>query len=262
MTDFGTIDDFYGVDRELLAEEQQARDAVRRFVDQEVRPNVGRWWQEGAFPTHLIPKLGQLGAFGPTLPESYGGLGITGTAYGLMMQELERGDSGLRSFASVQSGLAMHAIYRYGSEEQKEQYLPWMARGDIIGCFGLTESDAGSDPGAMRTHAQKTSSGYVLNGSKRWITNGNLAHIAIIWAKDDEGVIRGFVIPPDTPGFFAREIHTKASMRMSVTSDLYFDNLELPAAALMPTSKGLGSPLSCLNPSPLWYCLRSRRGSS
>ncbi len=242
----GIIDDFYGIDGQLTADEIQIRDAVRRFVDQEVRPHAGAWWQEGVFPTHLIPKLGELGVFGPTLPEEYGGSGATGTAYGLMMQELERGDSGLRSFASVQSGLSMYAIYRYGSEEQKRRYLPAMARGEIIGCFGLTEPDAGSDPGAMRTTAKKSGAGYRINGAKRWITNGNLAQIAVVWAKDDEGTIRGFIIPTDTPGFSAREIHTKASMRMSVTSELYFDNVEVGEEALLPQSRGLGSPLGCL----------------
>lgn len=240
------IEDFYGLDRELSADEIQIRETVRRFVDQEVRPHAGAWWQEGVFPAHLIPKLGELGVFGPTLPEEYGGSGVSGIAYGLMMQELERGDSGLRSFASVQSGLAMYAIYRYGSEEQKRQYLPRMASGEIIGCFGLTEPDAGSDPGAMRTTAKRAGEGYRISGAKRWITNGNLAQIAIVWAKDDAGEIRGFIVPTDAPGFSARAIHTKASMRMSVTSELYLDNVEVGEEALLPKSQGLGSPLSCL----------------
>lgn len=240
------IEDFYGIEGLLSADEIQIRDTVRRFVDQEVRPSAGEWWQQGVFPVELIPKLGELGLFGPTLPEEYGGSGVTGTAYGLMMQELERGDSGLRSFASVQSGLAMYAIYRYGSEEQKKQYLPRMARGEIIGCFGLTEPDAGSDPGAMRTAATKGGPGFRISGTKRWITNGNLAHIAIVWAKDDGGVIRGYIVPTNAPGFSAREIHTKASMRMSVTSELYLDNVEVGEDALLPDSRGLGSPLGCL----------------
>ena len=240
------IEDFYGIAGQLSPDEIQIRDTVRHFVDQEVRPNAGAWWLQGVFPTQLIPKLGELGVFGPTLPEEYGGSGVTGTAYGLMMQELERGDSGLRSFASVQSGLAMYAIYRYGSEEQKRHYLPRMGRGEIIGCFGLTEPDAGSDPGAMRTMAKKGGRGYRINGGKRWITNGNIAHIAIVWAKDDEGIIRGFIVPTNTPGFSAREIDTKASMRMSVTSELYFDNVDVGEEALLPQSRGLGSPLGCL----------------
>lgn len=247
MSEIGSaIDNFYGIDAQLTGEEIQIRDAVRRFVDLEVRPHAGEWWQQGIFPTHLIAKLGELGVFGPTLPEKYGGSGVTGTAYGVMMQELERGDSGLRSFASVQSGLSMYAIYRFGSERQKSRWLVPMSRGEIIGCFGLTEPDAGSDPSAMHTTALRSGQGYVLNGSKRWITNGNLAHIAIVWAKDEDGVIRGFIVPTDTPGFTAREIQMKASMRMSVTSELYFDNVQLPEDALLPDSHGLGSPLSCL----------------
>ncbi|MCY0898385.1 MAG: acyl-CoA dehydrogenase family protein [Firmicutes bacterium] len=241
-----TVDDFLDLDRTLSPEERQIRDAVRMFVDEKVRPQAGQWWQEGRFPVDLIPQLGELGVFGPTLPEEYGGAGVSGVAYGLMMQELERGDSGLRSFASVQSGLSMYAIYRFGSEEQKRRYLPRMARGEVIGCFGLTEPDAGSDPGAMRTVAHKTAHGYRLKGAKRWITNGNLAHIAVVWAKDDEGVIRGFIVPTNLPGFSAREIHTKASMRMSVTSELYLDQVEVGEDALLPLSEGLSSPLTCL----------------
>ena len=240
------IEDFYGLEHDYSSEAIQARDAVRRFVDEKVRPNAGRWWQEGVFPTELVGEMGQLGLFGPTLPEKYGGAGASGIVYGLMMQELERGDSGLRSFASVQSGLCMYAIYRFGTEEQKLRYLPKMARGEIIGCFGLTEPDAGSDPAAMRTVAERGGSGYRLRGAKRWITNGNLAHIAIVWAKDDGGVIRGFIVPTDAPGFSARRIETKASMRMSVTSELYLDNVEVGEEALLPHSQGLGSPLSCL----------------
>lgn len=240
------IEDYYGLDGDLSEYERQIKDAVRRFVDKEVRPHVGQWWQESVFPSSLIPKLGALGVFGATLPEEYGGSGVSSTAYGLMMQELERGDSGLRSFASVQSGLAMYAIYRYGSEEQKKKYLPLMAQGTVIGCFGLTEPDAGSDPNAMRTLATRTGSGYVINGTKRWITNGSVAQIAVIWAKDDGGKIRGFLVPTDTMGFTARAITTKASMRMSVTSDLYLDQVEVGAEAVLPQSHGLGSPLACL----------------
>lgn len=234
------------MDLDLSPDEIQVREMVRRFVQEKVAPYAGEWWQQGVFPRELIGEMGSLGVFGPTLPEQYGGSGVTGIAYGLMMQELERGDSGLRSFASVQSGLAMYAIFRYGSEQQKRHYLPLMARGEVIGCFGLTEPDAGSDPGAMRTTAKRAGMGYRISGSKRWITNGNLAHIAIIWAKDEAGVIRGFIVPTDTPGFTAREIHTKASMRMSVTSELYLDEVEVGEDALLTESKGLGSPLGCL----------------
>ncbi len=240
------LDDFYGLEQQLSSEETQIRDAVRRFVDAEVRPHAGEWWQAGTFPTDLIPKLAELGVFGPTLPEQYGGLELSPIAYGLMMQELERGDSGLRSFASVQSGLAMYAIYRYGSEEQKTRYLPEMARGHIIGCFGLTEPDAGSDPAAMRSVAKSVPGGVKITGVKRWITNGNLAKIAIVWAKDDTGTIRGYIVRTDAMGFAAKHITTKASMRMSVTSELYLDEVFVPEDHILPLSRGLGSPLGCL----------------
>ncbi len=240
------IDDYFDLDSQLSSDEIQVRDAVRKFVDAKVRPLAGQWWQEGVFPTELIPQLAELGVFGPTLPEKYGGAELTPVAYGLMMQELERGDSGLRSFASVQSGLAMYAIYRYGSEAQRLQYLPQMAQGKIIGCFGLTEPDAGSDPGSMRTVATSVPGGVRITGVKRWITNGNLAQIAIVWAKDDQGIIRGYIVPTDAPGFSARHIATKASMRMSVTSELYLDNVFVPQENQLVESKGLGSPLGCL----------------
>ncbi|MDA8193866.1 MAG: acyl-CoA dehydrogenase family protein [Thermaerobacter sp.] len=240
------IDDYFMLDMGLTPEERAVRDTIRHFVEVEVRPNAGRWWLEGVFPTELIPRLADLGVFGAMLPEEYGGAGLSAVGYGLIMQELERGDSGLRSLASVQSSLAMFAVYRFGSESQKLHYLPAMARGEMIGCFGLTEPDAGSDPGAMRTRALKTESGYVISGAKRWITNGNLAQMAVVWAKDDEGVIRGFIVPVESPGFRAKKIETKASMRMSVTSELYLDDVEVPQTALLPASRGLGSPLACL----------------
>lgn len=243
---FQTIQDFYGIDEQLTDEERQVREVVRKFVDAEIRPHAAQWWLEGVFPTHLIPRLAGLGVFGPTLPEEYGGAGLSPVGYGLMMQELERGDSGLRSFASVQSGLAMYAIYRYGTEEQKKLYLPQMASGDIIGCFGLTEPDAGSDPGSMHTIARHGDGGYVIQGVKRWITNGNLAKIAVVWAKDENGVVRGFIVPTDSEGFRAQEIHTKASMRMSVTSELYLDQVWVPESSLLPEARGLGGPLGCL----------------
>lgn len=240
------FEDYFDLDHALTSENIQVRQAVRRFVDMHVRPYAGEWWQEGRFPQDLIASLAELGVFGPTLPEEYGGASLSPISYGLMMQELERGDSGLRSFASVQSGLAMHALYQFGSEQQKQHFLPKMAKGEIIGCFGLTEPDAGSDPGAMRTVARKQGGHYVINGSKRWITNGSIAQIAIIWAKDDHGVIRGFVVPTDTPGFRSRAITTKASMKMSVTSDLYLDEVVLPLESCLPLAEGLKSPLNCL----------------
>ena len=239
--------DFLEVEALYAPEELQVRDVVRRFVADKVLPRVGRDWLRGEFPLELIGEMAQLGVFGPTLPERYGGSELSPTAYGLMMQELEYGDSGLRSFASVQSSLAMYAIYRWGSEEQKTAWLPRMARGEAIGCFGLTEPDAGSDPGAMRTRAQKTGSGtYVLSGAKRWITNGSIAQVAVVWAKDDDDVIRGFVVPTNLNGFTAPAIKTKASMRMSVTSELFLDQVEVPADAMLPTARGLSGPLSCL----------------
>jgi glutaryl-CoA dehydrogenase len=239
--------DFFDVDALLTPEETQVREVVRRFVAERVLPEVGTHWLAGEFPRDLIPELAALGVFGPTLPEEYGGSGLSPIAYGLMMQELEYGDSGLRSFASVQSGLSMYAIYRWGSEEQKRQWLPRMARGEVIGCFGLTEPDAGSDPAAMRTRAVRQPDGtFVLSGAKRWITNGSIAQVAVVWAKDDEDVIRGFIVPTDLPGFSAPAIKTKASMRMSVTSELFFDQVVLPADAQLPGARGLSGPLSCL----------------
>ncbi len=238
--------DFYELDVEATPDELQVRDVVRRFVEDNVLPRVGALWQAGEFPRELIGEMAALGLFGPSLPERYGGAGLSGTAYGLMMRELEYGDSGLRSFASVQSGLSMYAIYRWGSEEQRRRYLPEMAAGRVIGCFGLTEPDAGSDPGAMRTRARRTDRGFVLSGAKRWITNGSLAQLAVVWAKDEDDVIRGFLVPTDTPGFAARDIKTKASMRMSVTSELFLDDVEIPADHRLPDAAGLSGPLSCL----------------
>ncbi|MCL6594692.1 MAG: acyl-CoA dehydrogenase family protein [Firmicutes bacterium] len=230
----------------LTLEERQVRDAVREFVEREVRPVIGACWREGRFPIELVPRMAELGLFGPTLPERYGGLDLGAIPYGLMMLELERGDSGLRSFASVQGALAMYAIYRYGSEEQRQRWLPAMARGERIGCFGLTEPDAGSDPGAMRTRARRDGDAYVLDGAKRWITNGSIADVAVVWARDDEGEVAGFLVERGTPGFSAPEIETKASMRASVTSELVLEGVRVPADQRLPGARGLGAPLSCL----------------
>lgn len=238
--------DYFAVEDLFQPDEMQVREVVRRFVAERVLPRVGAYWLAGEFPRDLIPELAQLGVFGPTLPEEFGGAGLSPVAYGLMMQELEYGDSGLRSFASVQSGLSMYAIYRWGSDEQKHTWLPRMAAGEVIGCFGLTEPDAGSDPGAMRTRAVRSGESWVLTGQKRWITNGSIAQVAIIWAKDEAGVIRGFIVPTDTPGFSAPAIKTKASMRMSVTSELFLDEVRIPLAYQLPLAKGLSGPLSCL----------------
>src|SRR5262250_1455699 len=203
--------DFFKIDELLSDEEKLTRSAVRRFVESELKPIIADCFEEGRFPTDLIPKLAELGVFGANLPEEYGCAGMNNVAYGLIMQELEAGDSGLRSFASVQSALSMYAIYAFGSEEQKRRYLPEMAQGKLLGCFGLTEPDHGSDPGGMETRARRDGRGWVLNGTKRWITNGSIADLAIVWAKVDEG-ITGFIVEKGTPGFSASDIHGKFSM--------------------------------------------------
>jgi len=237
--------DYYRLDDLLTDEERMVRDLVREWVDREVMPIIGDYADRGAFPTQLIPQMAQMGLFGPTLPEEFGGAGLSEIAYGLIMQELERGDSGIRSFASVQSGLVMYPIFRYGTEEQKRKYLPKLARAELVGCYGLTEPDHGSDPGSMKTVAVQEGNGYRLNGAKMWITNGTVADIAIVWAKLD-GVVRGFIIEKGTPGFSAPETKKKWSLRASVTSELVFEDVLLPADAYLPEAKGLPGPLSCL----------------
>lgn len=238
--------DYFDVGALLSEEERSVQRTVYDFVQKEVAPHVGRWWLDGVLPREIIPKLGALGIFGPTLPEKYGGSGISNVAYGLIMQELERGDSGLRSFVSVQSALSMYAIYRWGSEEQRMAWLPRMARGEVIGCFGLTEPDAGSDPGALRCRARRVGSEWILTGTKRWITNGTLADVAVVWAKDEKGEILGFLVEKGREGFSARNIETKASMRASVTSDLILDDVKVPEENRLVEARGLGAPLSCL----------------
>ncbi|MBM3328082.1 MAG: acyl-CoA dehydrogenase [Calditrichaeota bacterium] len=237
--------DYYNLDELLTEDERMVRDLVRQWVDREVIPIIGRYADEGKFPNHLIPQMAGMGLFGPTLPETYGGAGATEAAYGLMMQELERGDSGLRSFASVQSALVMYPIYRYGSEEQRRKYLPKLARGELIGCFGLTEPNFGSDPGGMITRAERDGEGFILNGAKMWITNGTVCDLAVVWAKLD-GVVRGFIVEMGTPGFTAPETKMKWSLRASVTSELVFEDVRLPSEALLPNGEGLSLPLSCL----------------
>jgi len=238
--------DFFAVDGLLTPEQRAIQQTTRRLVDREVLPGIRDWWDHDEFPLHLVKSFGDLGILGANLPEEYGCAGVDNVAYGLILYELERGDSGLRSFASVQGSLVMYPIYRYGSEEQKRRYLPELAAGRMIGCFGLTESDGGSDPGAMRTRARRDGNCWVLNGSKMWITNSPVAQIAVIWAKDDEGVVRGFLVPTDTPGFSAPKITSKMSMRASITGEIVLENCRVPDSALLPGSGGLRSPLGCL----------------
>ncbi|RMH93715.1 MAG: acyl-CoA dehydrogenase [Calditrichaeota bacterium] len=237
--------DYYNIDDLLSDEEKMIRATVREWVDENVMPIIEDCYQKATFPTHLIPQMAELGLFGANLPEKYGCAGVNNVAYGLMMQELERGDSGIRSCASVQGALVMYPIYKYGSEKQRQHYLPRLARGEMIGCFGLTEPDYGSNPGGMVTTAVKDGNSYILNGAKMWITNGSIADVAVVWAKVD-GVIRGFLVERGTPGFSAPEMKNKHSLRASVTSELIFQDCRIPAENLLPESHGLKSPLSCL----------------
>jgi len=242
--------DFYDVSSLLSEEERAVRDTVRQWVDDRLLPVIGEHYLAGKFPLQLVPDMAELGFFGANLPEQYGCAGLNNVAYGLIMQELERGDSGVRSFASVQGALVMYPIHAFGSEDQKNKWLPAMASGEVIGCFGLTEPDYGSNPGGMITTAKETKDGWVLNGAKMWITNGSTAKVAIIWAKtgalDDPGSIRGFVVPTDTAGFSARDQKGKLSLRASDTSELVLQDVRVGSDALLPGSRGLKSPLSCL----------------
>lgn len=240
------VGDYFLIDGLLTDDERLIRDTVRRFIDREVLPHIGGWWLRGEFPAHLIPRIAELGLFGPTIPAEYGGAGVNHIAYGLILQELERGDSGIRSCASVQSSLVMYPIYAFGTEEQRRRWLPRLARGEVIGCFGLTEPTAGSDPAAMQTRAHKTAGGWDLSGTKMWITNGSLAHLALIWAKDDDGEIRGFLVETDRPGFSAHAIKTKTSLRASDTSELVLDGVRVTEDTLLPEAVGLKAALGCL----------------
>jgi len=237
--------DLYDI-RSLLSEEECAvQDAVARFTDERVLPIIGECFDRGEFPMQLIPEMAAMGLLGSSIPTEYGGAGLNSVSYGLICQELERGDSGIRSFASVQSSLCMYPIYSYGSEDQRRRCLPDMAAGKVIGCFGLTEAHGGSDPASMKTNARRDGGDWLLNGSKMWITNGNLANIAIVWALTDDG-INGFIVEKDMPGFSAQLIHRKMSLRASVTSALFFDNVRLPECNRLPNVKGLKGPLGCL----------------
>jgi glutaryl-CoA dehydrogenase len=237
--------DLLAVDHLLSDEEREIQRTVRRLVTEAIRPNVGEWFEAGTFPVELAKDFGKLGLLGMHL-EGYGCAGTNATSYGLACLELEAGDSGARSFVSVQGSLAMFAIHRWGSEEQKNRWLPGMASGEIIGCFGLTEPDFGSNPAGMRTRARREGSDWVIDGTKMWITNGSVADIAIVWAQTEDG-IRGFVVPTDTPGFSAPKIGSKLSLRASITSELVLESVRVPADALLPEAQGLRGPLSCLN---------------
>jgi glutaryl-CoA dehydrogenase len=237
--------DLLAIDALLDDDERMLRDTVRRFVAERILPDVGDWFEAGTFPKELAKEMGALGLLGMHL-DGYGCAGTSNTAYGLACTELEYGDSGTRSFVSVQGSLAMFPIHAFGSEAQKDEWLPQMAAGQAIGCFGLTESDAGSDPGSMRTTARRDGTDWVVRGSKMWITNGGIADVAIVWAQTDEG-IRGFVVPTDTQGFTTNDIHKKLSLRASVTSELVLDDVRLPEGAVLPGVVGLRGPLSCLN---------------
>jgi glutaryl-CoA dehydrogenase len=240
------ITDFYNISALLSDEEKLAQQTVREFVNEKVRPIIADCFEQAKFPLDLVPQIAELGLFGVTLPEKYGCAGANSVIYGLTTQELEAGDSGLRSFISVQSSLCMYPIYAFGSEEQRMKWLPKMAAGEVIGCFGLTEANSGSNPASMKTRAKKVADGWLLNGSKAWITNGTLADIAIVWAKTDDDTIRGFLVEKGTPGFTAPELHHKMSLRASVTSELFFQDCLIPEENLLPESKGLKSPLMCL----------------
>ena len=249
MASFEGID-FYDIDALLSEEERMVRDTVRTWVEDALMPVIGKAYIDRRFPKELIPELAELGVLGANLPEEYGCAGLNNVAYGLIMQELERGDSGIRSFASVQGALVMYPIYAFGSDEQKSTWLPKLAAGEAIGCFGLTEPDYGSNPAGMITTAKETSDGWVLNGAKMWITNGSMADVAVVWAQTGElgdvHGIRGFVVPTDTKGFGAKDQQGKLSLLASDTSELVFQDVELPKAALLPGSAGLKSPLMCL----------------
>jgi glutaryl-CoA dehydrogenase len=237
--------DFLEIDALLDDEERLIRDTVRSFVTDRVLPDIAEWFEQGTFPVEMAKEMGSMGLFGMHL-DGYGMAGTNAVSYGLACVELEAGDSGVRSFVSVQGSLSMFPIWAFGSEEQKQRWLPPMAAGELIGCFGLTEADAGSDPGAMKTTAHRDGPDWVLNGTKMWITNGGIADVAIVWTQTDEG-IRGFIVPTETPGFTANDIHHKLSLRASVTSELVLDEVRLPADSVLPEVVGLKGPLSCLN---------------
>ncbi len=239
--------DYYLLDELLTEEHKLIRSTAREWVKKEVSPIIESYAQNAAFPKHLIKGLGEIGAFGPTIPTEYGGAGLDYISYGIIMQELERGDSGIRSTASVQGSLVMYPIYAFGSEEQRKKYLPKLATGEMMGCFGLTEPNHGSDPGGMTTNIKDAGSHYILNGAKMWISNSPFADIAVVWAKDEERIVRGVIVERGMKGFSTPETHNKWSLRASATGELVFDNVEIPKENILPNIKGLKGPLSCLN---------------
>jgi glutaryl-CoA dehydrogenase len=239
--------DYYQLDELLTDEHKMIRDMVRAWIKKEVSPNIETWAQNCEFPAHLVPQMGELGVFGPTVPQEYGGGGLDYISYGIMMQEIERCDSGMRSTASVQGSLVMYPIYAYGSEEQRKKYLPKLASGEWLGCFGLTEPDSGSDPGSMITNIKDAGDHVILNGAKMWISNSPQAQVAVVWAKDEQGDVRGMIVERGMEGFSTPEIHSKWSLRASCTGELVFDNVKVPKENIFPTIKGLKGPLGCLS---------------
>lgn len=246
-TDLYEYHDYYAIDDLLSEDHLLARDAVREWVKQEVSPIIEDYANRAACPVHLFKGLADVGAFGPSLPTEYGGGGMDEIAYGIIMQELERGDSGIRSMASVQGSLVMYPIYKYGNEEQRRKYLPKLGSGEFIGCFGLTEPDFGSNPSGMISNIKDDGDAYILNGAKMWITNSPVADIAVVWAKDEEGIIRGMIVEKGTKGFSAPEIHGKWSLRASVTGELVFEDVRVPKSNILPNIQGLKGPLGCLS---------------
>lgn len=239
--------DYYLLDELLTDEHKMIRDMVRAWIKKEVSPNIEDWAQNNKFPSHLVKQMGELGVFGPTIPTEYGGGGLDYISYGIMMQEIERSDSGMRSTASVQGSLVMYPIHAYGSEEQKKKFLPKLASGEMLGCFGLTEPDSGSDPGSMITNIKDAGDHVILNGAKMWISNSPEADVAVVWAKDEEGIIRGLLVERGMEGFTTPEIHGKWSLRASCTGELVFDNVKVPKENIFPNVKGLKGPLGCLS---------------
>ncbi len=239
--------DFYNIDDLLTEEHKMVRGAIRDFVKKEISPNIENWAENNHFPNEIVKKFGDIGAFGSFIPTKYGGGGMDYISYGLIMQEIERGDSGMRSTASVQGSLVMYPIYKFGSEEQKNKYLPKLASGEMLGCFGLTESDYGSNPGGMKSHFEDKGDHYLLNGSKMWISNSPESDLAVVWAKDESGRVKGLIVERGMEGFSAPEIHGKWSLRASCTGELVFDNVKVPKENLFPGKDGLGAPMMCLD---------------